>query len=678
MTLKPTATLDRKALDQLCINTIRTLAMDSVQKANSGHPGTAMALAPLAYVLWTKHLRYNPKNPVWVNRDRFILSAGHACILQYAMLFLTGYDLSLDDLKQFRQWGSKTPGHPEYGHTPGVEATTGPLGQGCGNAVGFAIAERALATRFNRPELDVVEHRTYVICSDGDMMEGVASEASSLAGHLKLGKLIFIYDDNHITIEGNTSLAFDTEDVCQRYDAYGWHTQSLEDANDLEAIDRALEAAKADPRPSFIRIRSHIGYGAPHKQDTAEAHGEPLGEDEIKLTKRFYGWPEDAHFLVPDEVLSEMRTAIDRGAVFEKEWNDLWARYAGANADLARQFQREQKGALPDGWADALPSFAPKDGAMATRDASSKALTALVKAIPFLLGGSADLAVSNKTNIGAGDFEAGNYTGRQFHFGIREHAMGAVLNGMTLHGGLRAFGATFLIFSDYMRPPIRLACLMKIDPLYVWTHDSIGLGEDGPTHQSIEQLASLRAMPNITVMRPADANETSICYRMALQHTGGPVGFALTRQKLPIFDPEAVRGAERGGYVLAREQGGAPQAILIGTGSEVHVCLKARDILQAAGVATRVVSLPCWEIFERQPQSYRDEVLPPSVKARVAVEAAVPFGWEHYVGEHGRVVGMTRFGASAPADVLFQKFGFTGEHVADVTRELVRDVGLRL
>jgi transketolase len=670
--LKPSATLDRNALDQLCINTIRTLAIDSVQKANSGHPGTAMALAPLAYVLWSKHLRYNPRNPKWLNRDRFILSAGHACILQYAMLFLTGYDLSLEDLKQFRQWDSRTPGHPEYGHTPGVEATTGPLGQGCGNAVGFAIAERSLATRFNRPAFDVVDHRTYVICSDGDMMEGVSSEAASLAGHLKLGNLIFLYDDNHITIEGNTSLAFDQEDVCKRFDAYGWHTQAVEDANDLSAIDAALEAAKADPRPSFIRIRSHIGYGAPHKQDTAEAHGEPLGEDEVKGAKRFYGWPEDAHFLVPDEALAQMRAAVERGAAFEKTWQDLWTRYAGANPDLAKQFESEQKSVLPAGWADGLPTFAPKDGAMATRDASNKALTALVKSVPFFLGGSADLAVSNKTNIGAGDFEADNYAGRQFHFGIREHAMGSVLNGIALHGGLRPFGATFLIFSDYMRPPIRLACLMRINPIYVWTHDSIGLGEDGPTHQSIEQLASLRAIPNMTVMRPADANETLICYRLAMEHVDGPVGIALTRQKLPILDPQAVRGASRGGYVLAKEAGASPNVILIGTGSEVQLCIKARDILLSEGVAARVVSIPCWEIFDRQPQSYRDDVLPPNVKARVAVEAAAPFGWERYVGESGRVVGMTRFGASAPGEVLMQKFGFTGEHVAEVARELLR------
>ncbi len=665
------STLDRGALEQLCINTVRTLSMDAVQKANSGHPGTAMALAPLAYALWTKHMRYNPRNPAWVNRDRFILSAGHACILQYVMLFLTGYDLTLDDLKQFRQWGSKTPGHPEYGHTPGVECTTGPLGQGCGNAVGFAVAEAFLAARFNSGGLDVVDHRTYVIASDGDMMEGVSGEAASLAGHLKLGKLIVCYDDNHITIEGNTSLTFDQEDVCRRYEAYGWHTQAVEDANDVAAIDRALEAAKADPRPSLIRVRSHIGYGAPNKQDTAEAHGEPLGEDEIKGAKRFYGWPEDAKFLVPDEALAHYRTAIERGQRYEREWNELWASYERADKARATTFLAEQAGTLPDGWSSELPRFAPSDGPMATRDASSKALNALAKSVPFLLGGSADLAGSNKTNLkDLGDFEAGSYKGRQMHFGIREHAMGATLNGMALHGGVRPWGATFLIFSDYMRPPIRLACLMRIDPFYVWTHDSIGLGEDGPTHQSIEQLASLRAIPNMTMMRPADANETVICYELAMEHRDGPVGFALTRQKIPVFEAAAVAGARRGGYVLAAEEG-ALQAILIGTGSEVHVCLSARELLQKAGIGTRVVSLPCWQIFDAQEQAYRDSVLPPAVSARVAVEAAAPMGWERYVGTRGRVVGMTRFGASAPADVLFEKFGFTPGNVADVAKSLL-------
>jgi transketolase len=615
-------------------------------------------------------MRYNPRDPKWVNRDRFILSAGHACILQYAMLFLTGYDLTLDDLKQFRQWGSKTPGHPEYGHTPGVEATTGPLGQGCGNAVGFAVAEAFLAARFNLDGLNVVDHHTYVICSDGDMMEGVSGEAASLAGHLGLGKLIMCYDDNHITIEGNTSLAFG-EDVCRRYEAYGWHTQAVEDANDLSALDRALDAAKADPRPSFIRVRSHIAYGAPNKQDTAEAHGEPLGEEEIKGAKRFYGWPEDAKFLVPEEALAHCRKAIPRGEQLQREWQELWKRYEQQDAQRAAEFASEQAGTLPQGWAERLPTFVPSDGPMATRDASGKALNALAKAMPFLLGGSADLAGSNKTGLkDLGDFEASAYDGRQMHFGIREHAMGATLNGMALHGGVRPWGATFLIFSDYMRPPIRLACLMKVDPFYVWTHDSIGLGEDGPTHQSIEQLASLRAIPNMTVMRPADANETSICYRVLIEHRDGPVGIALTRQKLPVFDAASVAGAARGGYVLAAESGEL-KLILMGTGSEVHVCLAARELLQKEGIGTRVVSLPCWSIFDAQDQAYRDSVLPPAVSARVAVEAAAPMGWERYIGPCGRMIGMTHFGASAPAEVLFEKFGFTPANVTNVAKSLL-------
>jgi len=643
-----------------------------VQKANSGHPGTPMALAPLAYVLLTKHLRFNPKNPDWPNRDRFVLSAGHACMLQYAVLYLSGYDLSLDDIQRFRQWGSKTPGHPELHDTPGIEVTTGPLGQGAGNAVGFAIAEAALAARFNRPGHDIVGHFTYAICSDGDMMEGVASEAASLAGHLQLRKLIYFFDDNHITIEGNTSLAFDTEDVCARFAAYGWHTQAVEDGNDLEAIDRAITAAKADARPSFIRIRTHIAYGAPHKQDTAAAHGSPLGEDEIRAAKRFYGWPEDAHFLVPDEVLEHMRAAVARGQQLEADWRAGFDAYRAANRELAQQFENEQKGALPSGWANAIPSFTPQDGPLATRQASGKVMNAFAAQVPNFLGGAADLASSTDTNLkDAGDFERNNYAGRNFHFGVREHGMGAVLNGMTLHGGLRAYGSTFFIFSDYMRPPVRLACLMEINPIYVWTHDSIGLGEDGPTHQPIEQLASLRAMPNMTIMRPADANETAVCWRLAMEHKTGPVGLVLTRQKLPVLAAEATRGAAKGGYVLVRESKDAPDVILLSTGSEVHVCIEAATQLEKDGIAARVVSLPCWQIFDRQPAAYRSEVLPPAVRARLAVEAASPFGWEHYVGDKGAVIGMTRYGASAPAETLFQEFGFTpGNIVAHAKRLL--------
>jgi transketolase len=666
------STLDHKALDQLCINTIRTLSMDAVQKANSGHPGAPMGLAPLAYVLWTRHMRYNPRNPKWVDRDRFVLSAGHASILLYVMLFLTGYDLSLDDLKQFRQWGSKTPGHPEYGETPGVECTTGPLGQGCGNAVGFAIAERYLASRFNKGGVDVVDHNTYVICSDGDMMEGISGEAGSLAGHLQLGKLIMCYDDNHISLDGSTALSFDQEDVCRRYEAYGWHTQAVEDVNDIEAVDRAIVAAKADPRPSFIRIRTHIGYGAPNKQDTKEAHGEPLGEAEVRGAKCFYGWPEDAQFLVPDDALARFRQAVERGAKLEAAWNEQWTRYAREEPGLAAEFLAEQAGTLPAEWAKRLPLFAPGDGPIATRDASAKALNAIAKAYPAFIGGAADLATSNKTDLNdLGDFAAGSYDGHNLHFGVREHAMGATLTGMALHGGVRPFGSTFLIFSDYMRPAIRLACLQHADPLYVWTHDSIGLGEDGPTHQPIEQLASLRAIPNMTLMRPADANETSICYRVAMEHTSGPVGFALTRQKLPVFDPAMVQGAARGGYVLAAENGGSLKLILIGTGSEVQLCLSARDMLQAAGIPTRVVSLPCWQIFDAQDQAYRDAVLAPAVWARVAVEAASPFGWERYVGTRGRVIGLNRFGASAPGPVNMEKLGFTPENVVRIAQSLV-------
>ena len=660
----PTA-VETTSLDQLCINTIRTLAIDAVQKANSGHPGLPMGAAAMAYTLWTRHLRFNPANPRWTDRDRFVLSAGHGCMLQYVLLFLTGFDLTLDDLKQFRQWGSKTPGHPEYGHTPGIEVTTGPLGQGVANAVGFAMAERILASRFNGDAGTIVDHHTYVIASDGDMMEGVASEAASLAGHLKLGRLIVLYDDNQVSLDGSTTLSFSRENVSERFDAYGWHTQFVEDGNDVDQVDRAIVTAKADPRPSMIRVRTHIGYGAPHKQDTSAAHGEPLGADEVRLAKRFYGWPEDAQFLVPDEALAHFRTAVDRGAALEAQWRAAFDAYAGRAPALAKQFLDEQAGKLPEGWANAIPTFKKEEGAMATRDASAKSINAIATKVPALIGGSADLATSNKTDVkGSQDFEAGNYGGRNLHFGVREHAMGSALTGLALHGGLRPYGATFLIFSDYMRPAIRLAALQRANPIYVWTHDSIGLGEDGPTHQSIEQIPSLRAIPNMTIMRPADANETAICWRLAVEHKDGPVGMALTRQKVPILDAEATRGAARGGYTLVREDGGALRVILIGTGSEVHVCLAARDLLQAKGVPTRVVSLPCWSIFEAQDEAYRRDVLPPAVTARVAVEAASPFGWERYVGDRGAVVGMTRFGASAPADVLFKEFGFTGERVA--------------
>jgi transketolase len=663
--VKTTLTADSKSLDQLCVNTIRTLAIDAVQKANSGHPGMPMGAAAMGYALWTRHLRFNPRSPGWPDRDRFILSAGHGCMLQYVLLFLTGFDVTLDDLKHFRQWGSKTPGHPEYGHTPGIEATTGPLGQGFGNSVGFAIAERALASRFNNEAGTIVDHHTYVIASDGDMMEGVSSEAASLAGHLRLGKLIVLYDDNQVSLDGPTALSFSSEDVPKRFDAYGWHTQSVEDGNDVDAIDRAIGAAKSDPRPSMIRVRTHIGYGAPHKQDTSAAHGEPLGEDEVRAAKRFYGWPEDAQFLVPDEALAHFRLAVERGAEWEGAWRAAFDAYAAKQPALARSFVDEQDGKLPAGWANALPSFKKEDGPMATRDASAKTLNAIALTVPALIGGAADLATSNKTTIkDGGDFEAGAYGHRNLRFGVREHAMGAALTGLALHRGLRPFGATFLIFSDYMKPSIRLAALSGANPIYVWTHDSIGLGEDGPTHQSIEQLAGLRAIPNMTMMRPADANESAVCWRLAMEHRGGPVGLAFSRQKLPVLDAAKTRGAGRGGYVLEREEGGELRVILIGTGSEVHPCIAARALLQAKGIPSRVVSLPCWSIFDAQDRSYRDEVLPPATKARVAVEAASPLGWERYVGEGGAIVGMTRFGASAPAEVLFKEFGFTDERIA--------------
>lgn len=660
------------SLDLLCVNTIRTLAIDAVQKANSGHPGMPMGAAAMAYALWTRHLRFNPRNPDWCDRDRFVLSAGHGSMLLYALLFLTGYDVTLDDLKQFRQWGSKTPGHPERGHTPGVEVTTGPLGQGFGNAVGLAMAERILAARFNDEAGTIVDHRTYVIASDGDMMEGVASEAASLAGHLQLGRLIVLYDDNLVSLDGPTSLSFSNEDVQKRFDAYGWHTQFVPDGNDIDAVDRALVAAKADPRPSLIRVRTHIGYGAPHKQDTSAAHGEPLGADEARAAKVAYGWPPDAQFLVPDDALAHFRSAVDRGAQLESTWRAAFDAYQAKRPAQARRFLDEQAGKLAPGWADGLPVFKPQDGALATRDASQQAINALAVTVPALIGGAADLATSNKTSVkDRGDFEPSDYDGRNLRFGVREHAMAAALTGLAVHGGLRPYGGTFLIFSDYMRPTIRLAALQRANPIYVWTHDSIGLGEDGPTHQSIEQLASLRAIPNMTIMRPADANEAVVCWRLAVEQTGGPVGIAFTRQKVPVFDAASVAGAARGGYTLVRESGGELRVILIGTGSEVHVCVAARESLQKDGIPTRVVSLPCWSIFESQSAAYRDEILPPAVRARVAVEAGSVFGWERYVGDRGAVVGMTRFGASAPAETLFKEFGFTPERVAERAKSLL-------
>ena len=657
----------QELLDQLCINTIRMLAADAVQKAKSGHPGMPMGAAAMAYMLWTRFLKHSPANPKWPDRDRFVLSAGHGSMLLYALLHLTGYDLTLEDIQRFRQWESKTPGHPEVGVTPGVETTTGPLGQGFANGVGMAIAERWLAAQFNRPSHTIVDHYTYAIVSDGDLMEGVASEAASLAGHLKLHKLIYLYDDNHISIDGNTSLTF-TEDVGRRFDAYGWDVHSVADGNDLAAVEAAIRAAQAETsRPSLILCRTHIGYGSPNKQDSNKAHGEPLGEEEVKLTKQNLGWPLTPAFLVPEQARQEFRKAVDRGKAWEAEWHQRFAAYAAAFPDEAARFEQYMSGKLPQGWDADLPAFAPGDPALATRATSGKVLHALSPKVANLLGGSADLAPSNNTYVqGVPEFQAGSYAGRNFRFGVREHAMGSISNGMALHGGLRPYTGTFLVFSDYMRPALRLAALMQVPVIFIFTHDSIGVGEDGPTHQPIEQLAVLRAIPGLTVIRPADANETVEAWRVALTHAG-PTCLILTRQNLPVLDRAGVQpdgGVEQGGYALADSRQGNPQVILIATGSEVAVAIGAQKLLEEKGVAARVVSMPSWEIFERQPQSYRDSVLPPTVTARVAVEAGVPLGWHKYVGPAGDVVGMTRFGASAPGPVVFEKFGFTPENVA--------------
>ncbi|MBC8249941.1 MAG: transketolase [Anaerolineales bacterium] len=667
-------------MDQLCINTLRTLAMDAVQKANSGHPGMPMGAAALAYVLWTRFLRHNPANPAWPDRDRFVLSAGHGSTLLYSLLHLSGYDLPLEELQSFRQWGSRTPGHPEYGPTAGVETTAGPLGQGFTNGVGMAIAEAYLAAHFNRPGYKIVDHYVYAIVSDGDLMEGVASEAASLAGHLRLGKLIYLYDDNRISIEGSTDLTF-TEDRGRRFEAYGWHVQHV-DGYDLEGIAAAIRAAQADPRPSLIIARTHIGYGSPNKQDTAEVHGTPLGEEELRLTKENLGWPTEPPFLIPDRALAHFRQAVERGRAWEMEWQARFQAYAAEYPDLAEEWRMAMAGELPEGWDADLPTFGPEDGPLATRVASGKVLNAIAPHLPTLMGGSADLAPSCKTYLdGYGDFSADNPGGRNLHFGVREHAMGGILSGMALHGGVIPYGSTFLVFSDYMRPSIRLAAMMEIPVIYVFTHDSIGVGEDGPTHQPVEQLAALRAIPHLTVIRPADAAESVVAWRVALEHRAGPVALLFTRQKLPVLDRTYLAPADglaRGAYVLAEAEG--PDIILIATGSEVHPALAARERLAACtepsrseqGVRARVVSMPSWELFERQPQSYRDEVLPPEVTARLAIEAGVPQGWHRYVGDRGDVIGIEGFGASAPYKVLWEKYGFTAENIAARALEMLR------
>lgn len=662
-------------VDQLCINTIRTLAMDAVQKANSGHPGMPMGMADAAYVLWTRFLKHNPKDPTWPDRDRFVLSAGHGSMLLYSLLYLTGYDLTLDDLMAFRQWGSRTPGHPEYGLTPGVETTTGPLGQGIGNAVGMAIAERFLAATFNRPGFPVVDHFTYAIVSDGDLMEGISHEVASLAGHLGLGKLICLYDDNDISIEGSTDITF-TEDVAARFRAYGWHVQRV-DGYDLEGIAVAIRRARREKsRPSLIICRTHLAYGSPNKQDRASAHGEPLGEEEVRLTKQALGWPPDAQFWVPPEVLPVFRKAIETGTVAQARWREMFARYAREYPREAALLERLWSGRLPEGWEDAIPRFSPTDGPMATRKASGIVLNALAKALPTLIGGSADLAPSTNTLLaGLGDFQRESPSGRNLRFGVREHAMGAILNGMALHGGVIPYGGTFLVFSDYMRPTVRLAAMMHLPVVYVWTHDSVWIGEDGPTHQPVEHLAALRAIPNLVVIRPCDANETAEAWRAALRRRDGPTALALTRQTLPILDRSSMAGAEnlaRGAYILREAPGGSPDLILIATGSEVHLALAAQEGLAARGVRARVVSMPSWELFEAQPQEYRAAVLPPTVP-RIAIEAASPMGWERYVGPKGAIIGIQRFGASAPYKVLMEKFGFTPSAVVERALALLEE-----
>lgn len=665
---------DQKTLDQLSINTIRTLAMDAVQKANSGHPGMPMGMAAAAYVLWTKFLRHNPKNPAWVNRDRFVLSAGHGSMLLYSLLYLTGYDdFPLDQLKQFRQWGSMTPGHPESELSQAIETTTGPLGQGFANAVGMAIGAQYLAAHFNRPGHELFDYYTYAIVSDGDLMEGVASEAASLAGHLKLGRLIYLYDDNHISIDGSTSLAF-TEDRAKRFKAYNWHVQQVDDGNDLESIEAAIRQAQADPRPSIICVRSVIGYGSPNRAGTSKAHGEPLGVDEIKLTKQNLGWPYDEPFTVPDEALDHFRGAVGSGAQSENAWKSRFDAYSKSHPELAAEFSQWFSGKLPEGWENAMPSF-PADKPMATREASGKALNAFAKSLPMLLGGSADLRPSNNTFLeGMGEFQPDNYSGRNFHFGVREHAMGSLMNGISLTRPLIPFGGTFMVFYDYMRPPVRLAAMMGLQAIYVYTHDSIGLGEDGPTHQPVEHLMGMRALPNLMLLRPADANETAVAWRVALENRHGPTAIALSRQKLPVFDRTRYASAEnvsKGAYVMSESPTGKIDAIIIATGSEVSIAIEAQDKLTAEGIGARVVSMPSWELFDRQSQAYRDEVLPPAVTSRVSIEAGLTFGWRNYVGDRGDMIGLDRFGASAPYQVLYENFGFTASNLVERVKKLI-------
>jgi len=652
-------------IEQRSIDTIRTLAMDAVQKANAGHPGTAMALAPLAYLLYTEVMDHNPANPGWRDRDRFILSAGHACILQYAALHLTGYDLPLEELKKFRQWGSLTPGHPEVHHTPGVEATTGPLGQGFANGVGFAIAERFLAERYNRPYDEIVDHRVYAICSDGDLMEGVSNEAASIAGQLGLGKLVYFYDDNHITIDGTTSLSFTGEDRGKRLAAQGWHVQHVDDANDLDSLRESIEKARAETeRPSIIVVRSHIAFGAPHAVDTAKSHGAPLGEDEVRATKVALGWNPDEHFVVPDDV-REHTNGVARGAELEQAWNAKVDAWAAKYPALREDWDQVHTGKPRDGWVEALPDF-PAGEDVATRDAGGKTMEAFKPFTPTMIGGAADLVESTKTEFKGGGIFSATHAGRNLAFGIREHAMGSIVNGIALHGGmLKPYGSTFLIFSDYMRPAVRLSALSQIPVVWAWTHDSVGLGEDGPTHQPVEHYAALRAIPNFWFMRPADAKETVGAWKVALEREDGPVGLALSRQKLPTLERTSVDGVARGAYVIweSEQANGTPDLILLASGSEVHVALEAAERLAADGVHGWVVSMPCWELFEAQPDEYRDEVLPPAVKARLSIEAGVELGWSRWVGTDGASISIERFGASAPGPTVLEHLGITADAV---------------
>ena len=664
-------------LDQLAIDTIRTLSMDAVQKANSGHPGAPMGMAPMAYTLWTRFMRHAPTDPQWPNRDRFVLSAGHASMLLYSLLHLTGYGLTLEDLESFRQWGSLTPGHPEHGHTRGVEATTGPLGQGFANGVGMAIAQRRLATEFNRPGHTLIDHFVYVICSDGDLQEGITAEAASLAGHLRLGKLIYLYDDNHIQLDGPTALAF-SDKTLERFDSYGWHTVQVEDGNDVAEIGAAIEAARGDERPSLIAVRTHIGFGAPTKHDSQKAHGSPLGEEEVRGAKIAYGWDPDKHFFEPDAALARFREAIPAGQKLVGEWNQALERYAAEYPAEATELRRRLARKLPDDWASSLTNYPVGDG-LATRKASQEAINALAKPLPELFGGSADLSESNLTDIaGAGVFEADQPGGRNIRFGVREHAMGGIVNGIALYGGFLPYAATFLVFSDYMRGSVRLAALSNLHLVYVWTHDSIGVGEDGPTHEPIEQLASLRAIHNLTVFRPGDANETAAAWACAVGECDGPSALALSRQKLPTLEGTSRQGVANGGYVLRHASGDAasPDLILIGTGSELQLAAAAAAALESEGIRCRVVSLPSWERFEAQDEAYRESVLPRASRKRLTVEAASPFGWERYAGDEGVIVGIDRYGASAPAEQIFKAFGITEERIVELGRKVVRE-GLR-